>query len=87
MQRRKAKKNILIVTGGVIALSHWMQSCRLRDRDSHTTDFTANNQERFVSVADTIITAGNSIGSLSVGTDKYRIKIIDVLRAGGEGEM
>ncbi len=29
------------------------------------------------SVADTIIPAGNSMGALSVGTDKYLIKIID----------
>lgn len=77
MDRRKAVKNLIIATGTVITLPAWMQSCGISDGDSHTTDFTKKDQDILASVADTIIPAGNSIGALSVGTDKYLIKIID----------
>src|SRR4030095_3436426 len=77
MDRRKAIKNIAIVSGGLITLPQWMVSCGVSDSTIHQTSFTIAEQEILASVADTIIPPGNSIGALSVGVDKYLQKLID----------
>jgi len=77
MDRRKAIKNIAIVSGGLITLPQWMVSCGLSDTTIHQTSFSIAEQKILASVADTIIPAGNSIGALSVGVDKFLQKLID----------
>ena len=77
MDRRKAIKNIAIVSGGLITLPQWMVSCGVSDTTIHQTSFSALEQEILASMTDTIIPAGNSIGALSVGVDKFLQKLID----------
>ena len=77
MDRRKAIKNLAIVSGGLITLPQWMVSCGVSDTTIHQTSFSILEQEILASITDTIIPAGNSIGALSVGVDKFLQKLID----------
>ena len=77
MNRRTAFKNIALVSGTLIALPLWMQSCGISDRNTHLSTFSFAEQNLLASLVDTIIPAGNGIGGLSVGVDKYLQKLID----------
>ena len=77
MDRRKALKNIAIVSGGLITLPQWMISCGASETTLHQTSFSIAEQKILASITDTIIPAGNSIGALSVGVDKFLQKLID----------
>lgn len=77
MDRRKALRNIAIVSGGMITLPQWMVSCGVSDTTLHQTTFSLTEQDTLASITDTIIPAGNSIGALSVGVDKFLQKLID----------
>jgi hypothetical protein len=77
MDRRKVLKNIAIVSGGLITLPQWMVSCGVSDTTVHQTSFSSAEQKILASITDTIIPAGNSIGALSVGVDKFLQKLID----------
>jgi hypothetical protein len=77
MDRRKALKNIAIVSGGLITLPQWMVSCGVSDTTLHQTSFSLADQKILASITDTIVPAGNSIGALSVGVDKFLQKLID----------
>ena len=77
MNRRKAIKNLAIVSGGLITLPQWMVSCGISDTTIHQTSFSVAEQKMLASITDTIIPAGNSIGALSVGVDKFLQKLID----------
>ena len=77
MDRRKALENLAIVSGGLITLPQWMVSCGISDSNVHQSSFSAAEQKILASITDTIIPAGNSIGALSVGVDKFLQKLID----------
>src|SRR4029079_12309312 len=77
MDRRKAIKNLAIVSGGLITLPQWMVSCGVSDTTIHQSSFSVAEQRILGSITDTIIPAGNSIGALSVGVDKFLQKLID----------
>jgi hypothetical protein len=77
MNRRKAVKNLLIGSGGLITLPFWMEACGISDKNTHQSSFSPAEQEMLAKITDTIIPAGNSIGALSVGTDKFLQKLID----------
>ncbi|CAN5394166.1 hypothetical protein BH20BAC1_BH20BAC1_16650 [soil metagenome] len=77
MDRRLAIKNLAIASGSLITLPFWMQACGVSDTDTHDSSFSKSEQELFASLTDTIIPAGNSIGALSVGVDKYLQKLFD----------
>src|SRR6188474_3015485 len=77
MDRRKVIKNLAVVSGGVITLPQWMVSCGVSDTTIHQTSFSVAEQKILASITDTIIPAGNSIGALSVGVDKFLQKLID----------
>src|SRR6188474_182091 len=77
MNRRKAIKNLAIVSGGLITLPQWMVSCGVSDTTIHQTSFSSAEQKILASITDTIIPVGNSDGALSVGVDKFLQKLID----------
>jgi len=77
MDRRKVLKQLAIATGGLVTLPQWMISCGISDSNVHASSFSSTEQQLLASVSDTIIPAGNSIGALSVGVDKYLQKLID----------
>ena len=77
MNRRRTIKQLVIAGGGLVTLPRWMVSCGISDTTAHHSSFSQSEQELLASVTDTIIPAGNSIGALSVGVDKYLQKLID----------
>jgi hypothetical protein len=77
MNRRKVLKQLAIATGGLITLPQWMISCGISDTNVHETSFSSTEQQLLANITDTIIPAGNSIGALSVGVDKFLQKLID----------
>lgn len=78
MNRRRSIQQLVIATGGLITLPQWMVSCGVADTTAHETFFSSSEQQMISSVADTIIpVAAGTIGALSVGADKFLIKLID----------
>ena len=77
MNRRNALKNLTIVSGSLISLPAWMVSCGISDKNTHHSGFNSTEQKILAAVADTIIPAGNAVGALSVGVDKFLQKLLD----------
>jgi hypothetical protein len=77
MNRRLALKNLMLASGGLIALPAWAGEWSASDIADHSPSFSAKEQQTLAAVADTIIPAGNSIGALTVGVDKFLQKLID----------
>jgi Gluconate 2-dehydrogenase subunit 3 len=77
MNRRGAVKNLVIVSGGLITLPFWMEACGISDKNTHLSSFSPDEQDMLAKITDTIIPAGNSVGALSVGVDKFLQKLID----------
>lgn len=67
----------MAASGTLIALPSWAGDWHVRDLIAYHPSFSFQEQSALASVADTIIPAGNSIGALSVGVDKYLQKLID----------
>jgi hypothetical protein len=76
MNRRIAVKNLVLASGSLITLPSWMKAFGA-DSPTHLSSFSVTEQQMLASVTDTIIPAGNSIGALSVGVDKYFQKLVD----------
>lgn len=76
MNRRTTLKNLLVATGGLVALPAWADNWSVTDLTSLPSALSSTNQEILASVADTIIPAGTTIGALSVGVDKFLEKLI-----------
>jgi hypothetical protein len=76
MNRRTTLKNLLVASGALVALPAWAQNWEVSDLEKLPSFFSAANQDILASVADTIIPAGNSIGALSVGVDKFLQKLL-----------
>lgn len=76
MNRRQSLKSLFLATGSLVALPSWANGWTAKSID-HLSSFNTTEQEILTSVADTIIPAGNSIGALSVGVDKFLQKVID----------
>lgn len=77
MNRRETLKQLLLASGGLIALPSWASEWSVKDLAGYSSSFTIAEQEILASVADTIIPAGDSVGALSVGVDKFLQKLID----------
>jgi hypothetical protein len=77
MNRRETLKKLVIASGGLIALPVWAKKWKASDLTTHHSSFSVAEQDTLASVADTIIPAGNAIGALSVGVDKFLQKLID----------
>jgi hypothetical protein len=77
MKRRESLKVLLASSGALLTLPSWAQNWTLSDISSHTSTFSPDHQLLLTSVADTIIPAGNSIGAIAVGVDKFLLKLID----------
>jgi hypothetical protein len=77
VDRRNAVKKIMIASGTLISLPFWMTGCDNGDTATHLSSFSIAEQELLASITDTIIPAGNAIGALTVGVDKFLQKLID----------
>lgn len=76
MNRRIAVKNLVLATGTLITLPSWMKAFG-NGSTVHLSSFSLSEQQTLLAVTDAIIPAGNSIGALSVGVDKYLQKLVD----------
>jgi len=77
MNRRDTLKQLLLASGGLIALPSWAREWKVTDLAAYSSSFTSTEQQILASVADTIIPAGDSVGAISVGVDKFLQKLID----------
>jgi hypothetical protein len=67
---------MLVATGGLIAMPAWADNWTMADLANLPSTLAPSTHEMLAAVADTIIPAGNSIGALSVGVDKFLEKLI-----------
>ena len=58
MNRRTIIKNLLVASGGLVALPSWAQNWSVADVTKLPSSFSVTSQEILASVADTIIPAG-----------------------------
>ena len=77
MNRRSALKNMALASGSLITLPFWMGCSNGDQPATHNSSFSVKDQQLLAAISDTIIPAGNSVGALSVGVDKYLQKLID----------
>lgn len=66
----------MLATGSLVALPGWANEWTRASVIQSQPAFTPQTQETLAAVADAIIPAGNSIGALSVGVDKFLQKLI-----------
>lgn len=76
MNRRDSLKYLFAASGGLVALPPWADGWT-SESIAHLSSFTATEQEVLASIVDTIIPFGNGYGALSVGVDKFLVKLID----------
>jgi hypothetical protein len=77
MNRRAAIKNLALASGTLITLPFWM-GCGTNDKPAkHLSSFSAEEGKIIAAITDAIIPAGNAIGALSVGVDKFLQKLFD----------
>src|SRR5688572_10257434 len=77
MNRRDTLKRIVLASGSLVALPSWANGWSRETLADNGSMFSVTEQDTLASVADTIIPAGNAIGALSVGVDKFLQKLIE----------
>jgi len=65
-----------MASGALIALPAWAKEWTKADLAAEVSVFSMTQQDTLVSVVDTIIPAGNSVGALTVGVYKFLQKLI-----------
>ena len=65
----------MAASGGLVALPAWANAWSTRDLVKTRPVFLAAEEVTLSSVADTIIPAGDSVGALSVGVDKFLVRL------------
>ncbi len=76
MNRRESLAKLMAASGALISMPSWAKGWTLSGLD-HVSTFSPGAQETLSAVADAIIPAGNDIGALSVGVDKFLQKLFD----------
>lgn len=76
MNRRTYLKKVMAASAGLAALPSWANGWTTAVIGGGSS-FSVDEQHLLAGVADTIIPAGNSIGALSVGVDKFLQKLFD----------
>ena len=66
----------MVASGGLVALPAWARSWTETSISPIGKAFTAQEQDMLASVVDTIIPAGQAIGALAVGVDKFLQKLL-----------
>ena len=76
MNRREILKAVMVASGGLVALPVWARNWTLASISPIGKAFTSEEQDLLASVVDTIIPAGEAVGALSVGVDKFLQKLL-----------
>lgn len=77
MNRRTSLRNLAAATVGLVSLPSWANAWSAQDVSPAPAFLSVGQQETLASITDTIIPAGNSIGALSVGVDKFLQKLLE----------
>ncbi|MGC1242412.1 MAG: gluconate 2-dehydrogenase subunit 3 family protein [Chryseosolibacter sp.] len=77
MDRRDTIKRLMTASGALIALPAWADGWSAGDVMLHNTSFHVDARETLAAVTDTIIPAGDSIGALTAGVDKFLQRLLD----------
>lgn len=77
MNRRETLRTLVAASGALTVLPAWANGWTARQMMRHPSTFSLAAQETLAAVADTIIPAGDAIGALSTGVDKFLQKLID----------
>ncbi|MDH4090761.1 MAG: gluconate 2-dehydrogenase subunit 3 family protein [Cyclobacteriaceae bacterium] len=77
MNRRTSLKTLMAASAGLVALPAWAKGWLPGEFGAERSSFSPAEQDVLSSVADTIIPAGDSLGALTVGVDKFLQKLID----------
>lgn len=77
MNRRDTLKRIVLASGSLVVLPSWANAWSRETLPHHDSIFSVTELDTLASVADTIIPAGDAIGALSVGVDKFLQKLIE----------
>jgi hypothetical protein len=77
MNRRTAIKTLGVASGGLINLPLWMASCGISEKKTHQSGFSTEEQGLLAKLTDIIIPAGNAVGALSMGVDKFLQQLFD----------
>lgn len=67
----------MVASGSLMALPAWAKGWTPADLMRHPSSFSSGAQETLAAVADTILPAGDSVGALSVGVDRFLEKLFD----------
>ena len=77
MDRRTSLRTLAATAAGLVSLPSWANQWTLKDVSPVTSWSPIDQQQTLASIADTIIPAGDAIGALSVGVDKFLIKLLE----------
>lgn len=77
MNRRQSIKTLIATSASVITLPAWTKNWHSSDFLNYRSSLLLLQQETLSAATDTIIPPGNSIGAVSVGVDKFLLKLID----------
>ncbi|HTE32885.1 MAG TPA: gluconate 2-dehydrogenase subunit 3 family protein [Chryseolinea sp.] len=77
MNRRESIRMLMAATGTLVALPAWANGWSRGDVLASSSNFSVLEEGVLAHVVDTIIPAGNAIGALSVGVDKFLVKLLD----------
>ncbi|MEQ9265895.1 MAG: gluconate 2-dehydrogenase subunit 3 family protein [Balneolaceae bacterium] len=76
MKRRDAIKNLMLASGGLIALPSWAMNWKASSIIISNDIFTTQQHSILSSLVDTIIPSNGTIGALSVGVDTFLAALI-----------
>lgn len=77
MDRRRALKTMMLASGSLMALPSWAMGWKAEDMVTSHASFTAAEQELIAAIADTLIPSDGTIGALSVGVDKFLLRLLE----------
>ncbi len=78
MNRRNTLKNLLLSSGALVGLPAWANGWTLEVVSGRESSFLNGHVEMLSSIVDTILPAGDEgVGGISVGVDKFLIKLLD----------
>lgn len=77
MNRREALKSLAIVSSGLVSLPAWAFGWEPENIALRSTTFSSNERQLISSVANTLIPENGSVGALSVGVDKFLVRLFE----------
>ena len=75
MNRRESFQSLFAAGGALLTLPTWATKWTIADLKTQTNIFSSAEASMISAVADTIIPQGDSIGAISVGVDRFLIKL------------